>query len=174
MQQLDDLREKVMGYAKRSYNVLETGAGAFAGGLLEGKLGGKGLGPLPYNLLAGVGFLVASNFVDGRTNLGGERVSKHLENLGNGLIASYTSAWGYAFGKRWHDTGQAFGGGGRPWMYPYENGWPKGKVEAAQAAFAQAPLATAAGQWPTPPPSPEQMAQIALNMQAAYGAPVAS
>ena len=169
MQQLDTLREKVMGYAQRSYGVLETGAGAFAGGLLEGKLGGKGLGPLPFNLLAGVGFLVASNFVDGRTNLGGERLSKHLENFGNGLLASYTTAWGYAFGKRWRETGEAFGGGGRPWMYPYENGWPKPPL-AAPTTAGQWPTATP-GQWPSPPPSPQQMAQIALQMQAAANAP---
>ena len=175
MQQLDTLREKVMSYAKKGYGVLETGAAAWAGGLLEGKTNGAALGGvLPYNLLGGIGFLVASNFVAENKDLGGERTSKHLENIGNGLIASYTSALGYTFGKRWRETGQAFGGGGRPFLHPYENGWPKGKVEAAQAAFQQAPLATAAGQWPISDPTPEQMAQLALQMQYAAQAPSAS
>jgi hypothetical protein len=141
MQKLDGLREQITGYAQKSFGLLETGAGAWAGGLIEGRYGGAALGPLPYNLLAGVGFLIA-----GYANLGGDTYSKHLENIGNGFIASYTSALGYAFGKRWRETGKAFGGGGNPWLSPYENGWPKGKVEAAQTAFQEAP--------PMPPPPP--------------------
>jgi hypothetical protein len=140
MQKLDDLRGQITGYAQKSFGLLETGAGAWAGGLIEGKYGGAALGPLPYNLLAGVGFLIA-----GYANLGGDTYSKHFENLGNGFIASYTSALGYAFGKRWRETGSAFGGGGSPWLHPYENGWPKGGGAPA------VPPAAPAGP-PVPPP----------------------
>lgn len=159
MQKLDGLRGQITGYAQKSFGLLETGAGAWAGGMIEGKYGGAALGPLPYNLLAGVGFLIA-----GYANLGGAEYSKHMENIGNGFIASYTSALGYAFGKRWKETGHAFGGGGSPWMHPYENGWPKNLGAAAAAP-------TAAGQWPTMDPTPAQMAAIAQQMQAAANAP---
>jgi hypothetical protein len=159
MQKLDSLRAKITDYAHKSFGLLETGAGAWVGGLVEGKFGGAALGPLPYNLLAGVGFLVA-----GHMNLGGVQYSKHLENIGNGMVASYTSALGYSFGKRWRETGKAFGGGGSPWMHPYENGWPKHLQGAAAAPVA--------GQWPTTDPTPAQMAAIAQQMQAAAAAPV--
>ena len=158
MQKLDTLREQVKGYAHKGASLLETGAGAYAGGLIEGRYGGAALGPLPYNLLTGVGFLIA-----GYMNPGGH--GKHLENIGNGFVASYTSALGYAFGKRWRETGTAFGGGGNPWLSPYENGWPKKNLGAAAAA------PTAAGQWPTTDPTPAQMAAIAQQMQAAANSP---
>lgn len=147
MQKLDSMRETITGYAQRGFGLLETGAGAFAGGLLEGKTNGAALGGVvPYNLLGGVAFLVM-----GYANLGGDTYSKHFENVGNGLIASYTSAIGYKFGKRWAETGQAFGGGGSPWLHPYENGWPKpGAVApngAAAAPVAPPPMPPAAAGW---------------------------
>jgi hypothetical protein len=141
MQKLEGLRGTITGYAQRSFGLLETGGGAWVGGLIEGKWGGAALGPLPYNLLAGVGFLIA-----GYANLGGDTYSKHFENVGNGLVASYTSALGYAFGKRWRETGKAFGGGGNPWLSPYENGWPKPPVVAPNGA--PAPMGP-----PPPPPA---------------------
>jgi hypothetical protein len=159
MQKLDGLQATIKTYAQKSYGLLETGGGAWLGGLIEGKFGGAALGPLPYNLLAGVGFLVAANM-----KVGGDTYAKHFENLGNGLVASYTSALGYSFGKRWRETGKAFGGGGSPWLSPYENGWPKPPLAAASAP-------TAAGQWPTSDPTPAQMAAIAQQMQAAANSP---
>ena len=129
MQKLDGIREKFSGYAQKSFGLLETGAGAWAGGLIEGRFGGAALGPLPINLLAGAGFLIA-----GYAGLGGEKYSEHFNNLGNGLVASYTSAIGYAFGKRWKETGKMLGGGGHPWAHPYENGWPKAPAEAPPKA----------------------------------------
>ena len=82
------------------------------------------VGPLPVNLLIGAGLLVA-----GYANLGGEKYSEHFNNLGNGFVGSYLAATGFAFGKRWKETGKILGGGGHPWTHPYENGWPKGGAE---------------------------------------------
>ena len=125
MAKLDSIREKVTSYAQKSFGVLETGLGSWAGGVIEGKFNGASVGPLPLNLLLGAGFLVA-----GYANLGKEKYSEHFNNLGNGLVGSYLAATGYAFGKRWRETGKLIGGGGHPWTQPYENGWPKGAAEA--------------------------------------------
>ena len=161
MQKLDGIRVKISGYAQKSFGLLETGAGAWAGGMLEGRTGGMSVGPLPINLLVGAGLLVA-----GYANLGGERYSEHFNNLGNGFVGSYLAATGYAFGKRWKETGKILGGGGHPWTQPYENGWPKGG-EAPKAA----------GDWTggayvgQGDLSESQMAAIVQRMQAAAAAP---
>jgi hypothetical protein len=134
--------------------------------VLEGRLGGLSVGPLPVNLLIGVGFLGAGLLVAGHTS--GERYSEHFSNLGNGFVGSYLAATGYAFGKRWKETNSIFGGGGRPWTHPYENGWPKGVAEAPPKT---------SGDWGTNGAyvggdlSEEQMAAIVQRMQTAAAAP---
>ena len=122
MQKLDTIKGRLSEYAQKSFGLAETGFGAWAGGVLEGRTGGMAVGPLPLNLLLGAGFLVAGYATTGRM----EKYSEHLNNLGNGLVGSYLAATGYAFGKRWKETGKILGGGGHPWTAPYENGWPKG------------------------------------------------
>ena len=134
MKKLDGLREKFGGFAQRSIGTLETGAAAWLGGAIEGKTAGAALGPIPLNL--GVGALLLAA---GHLDLAGEKYSEHLNNIGNGFIGSYLAATGYAFGKRWKETGKILGGGGNPWFAPYENGWPKGNGVAAPV---------------TPPPPP--------------------
>lgn len=84
---------------------LEVAAGAFLGGAMEGKTAGKAIGPVPLNLLAGVVTWGAGHF-----GLVGDH-SHHLQNLGDGMIGSYAAATGYAWGKRWHETGKMFGHG---------------------------------------------------------------
>src|SRR5206468_424525 len=84
MKKLDGIRERVTGLAQKSFGFLETGAGAWAGGMLEGKTGGKSIGPLPVNLLVGAGLLAA-----GYANLGGDKYSDHFNHLGNGFVGSY-------------------------------------------------------------------------------------
>ena len=113
MQKLDGLRDKISGMAQRSFGTLETGAGAWLGGMLEGRTGGLSVGPVPVNLLAG-GVLLAIGYA----GLAKDH-SEHLSNIGNGLVGSYLAATGYAFGKRWKDTGKLLGGGGHPWTAPY-------------------------------------------------------
>ena len=121
MQKLDGLREKFAGITGRSIGTLETGVAAWLGGAIEGRTAGGSLGPVPINLGAGALLLVA-----GHLDLAGGQWSEHLNNIGNGFIGSYLAATGYAFGKRWKETGKMLGGGGSPWTQPYENGWPKG------------------------------------------------
>ena len=135
MQKLDGLRERISHYTRKSFGAIETGFGSFAGGLLEGRTQNMpGLGRLPVNLILGAGLLAA-----GYANVGGERYSSHWNNLGNGFIGSYLASAGYAFGKRWADTGKVFGGGaGNPLLDPYGNGWSKGPAAAP----------------PPPPPAP--------------------
>ena len=120
MQKLDGIREKFAGFTGRFVGTIEVAAGAFIGGALEGKTGGWAVGPLPINLGVGAAFLVL-----GHANLGDGRWSSDLNNVGNGFVGSYLAATGYAFGKRWKETGKMFGGGGHPWAHPYDApGWP--------------------------------------------------
>ena len=138
MQRLNTITEKIRDISQKSLGVLGSAGGAWAGGLMQGRLGGKGLGPIPYNLLTGIAFLVA-----GYTNVGDERFSEHFTNIGNGFVASYLAGAGQAFGKRWRETGKVFGGfEGRPWTHPYENGWPKGAPLPASP-----PMGTASSGW---------------------------
>ena len=119
MKKLDGMRAKFAGFTSKFVSTVETSAGAWLGGAIEGRTGGASIGPLPINL--GVGALL---LVGGHTNLAGAQYSEHLNQLGNGFIGSYLAATGYAFGKRWKDTGKILGGGGHPWTHPYENAAP--------------------------------------------------
>ena len=153
MKTLDGLREKFGGITQRAVSTIEMGAAAWAGGAIEGRTGGASVGPLPINLGVGVLLLAA-----GHLDLAGEKHSEHLNNIGNGFIGSYLAATGYAFGKRWKETGKILGGGGNPWTQPYENGWPKDQ-SAAPGPAVNGDLTEA------------QMAAIVERMQAAAGAP---
>lgn len=119
MKQLDTLRGKFAGVTGRFVNTFETAAGAWLGGTIEGRTDGASIGPLPVNLGIGTILLIGGHF-----KAAGEH-SEHLNQVGNGFIASYLAATGFAFGKRWKETGKLVGGGGRPWTSPYENGWAK-------------------------------------------------
>jgi hypothetical protein len=120
MQKFDGLREKISKGARTFFSVAETGAGAWLGGAIEGRTSGGSIGPVPINL--GIGALLLTA---GHLNLAGDTFSEHFNNLGNGFIGSYLAATGYAFGKRWKDSGHLLGGGGHPWSHPYETGWPQ-------------------------------------------------
>lgn len=137
MKKLDGLREKFSGITERFVGTIEVGAGAWLGGAIEGRTGGGTVLRVPINL--GVGALLLAA---GHLDLAGDQWSGHLNNLGNGLVGSYVAATGYAFGKRWKDTGKLFGGGGHPWTSPYETALPPPAVhgdlsEAQMAAIVQ-------------------------------------
>ena len=117
MQQLDGLRAKFAGITGRFVGTVETAAGAWLGGTIEGRTDGGTVLKVPINLGVGVLFLAA-----GHLEARGRAWSAHLNNLGNGFVGSYIAATGYAFGKRWKETGKIFGGGGHPWSHPYD-GW---------------------------------------------------
>jgi hypothetical protein len=121
MQKLDGIRSKVAARLSGFVGTLEVGAGAWLGGVVEGRTSGASLPVLglPINLGVAAALLAA-----GHLNAGGEEWSSHFNNLGNGFLGSYAAATGYAFGKRWKDTGKVLGGGGHPWVSPYaEPGW---------------------------------------------------
>jgi len=138
MQKLDALVEKHANGKSRWVGTAETFGGAWLGGTLEGRTAGAALGPLPYNLGVGIALIGASHF-----DVGGQRWGQDLQNLGNGFVSSWAAATGYAFGKRWKESGKAFGGGGHPWSHPYENGWSN-----------SAPIAPPAGPPVGPPIAP--------------------
>ena len=165
MKKLDGLREKFGGITQRAVSTIEMGAGAWLGGAIEGRTAGAALGPVPINLGVGALLLVASHL-----DLAGPVYSDHLNNIGNGFIGSYLAATGYAFGKRWKETGKILGGGGNPWTQPYENGWPKTVAPAAPAPAVNGDWGNGAyvGQGDL---TEAQMAAIVQRMQQAAGAP---
>jgi len=137
MKKLDGLREKFSGITSRFMGTVTTGAGAWLGGAIEGRTAGGTVLKVPINLGIGAVLLAA-----GHLDLAGEQYSEHLNNFGNGFIGSYVAATGYAFGKRWKETGKLFGGGGHPWVSPYENGWAHGETPAVHGALSEAQMAS--------------------------------
>lgn len=128
---LDQLKGKISGYAQRGLGTLEVGAGAFIGGVVEGRTeGGALFGTIPYNLAAGAALLAV-----GHLDLAGEEYSEHINNVGNGLLAGFIASKGYAFGQNWHNSGSlrsAFGGGGGGGAPSLPPPVVQGEVDAAQ------------------------------------------
>jgi len=123
MKKIDGWREKAAARAGFFFSSLETGAGAYLGGALEGWTKGGEIPVLnvPWNLGIGGALLAASYF-----DVAGTGWSGHINNLGNGFLSSYFAATGYAFGKRFRETGKLLGGGGSPWGDPYgAPGWTR-------------------------------------------------
>ena len=121
MKKLDGIREQSLTRRNRLLGSAETTVGAWLGGAIEGRTSG-GTVPLlgiPINLGIGALLLVVGHF-----DLAGDKFSSHVSNVGDGFIGSYAAATGYAFGKRWHEKGKAFGGGGNTWEHPYVDGGP--------------------------------------------------
>jgi len=131
MRKLDGLREKFSGITERFVGTLEVGAGAWLGGAVEGRTGGGTVLKVPMNLGLGAVLLAA-----GHLDLAGGQWSGHLNNIGNGFIGSYVAATGYAFGKRWKETGKMFGGGGHPWTQPYGEVAPAVHGDLSEAQMA--------------------------------------
>jgi hypothetical protein len=141
MKKLEGIREKAAATVGRFVSTLETGAGAWLGGAIEGKTGGATL-PLniPVNLGVGAGLLAAAHF-----DVAGPQWSDHLNNLANGFISSYAAATGYAFGSNWRkgSFGSALRGMGHPYDLP---GAVSGDLSEAQmAAIVSRMQAAAAG-----------------------------
>src|SRR4029077_1839445 len=121
MLKFEGLRNKFDGWKGRATSTIENLGGAWLGGALEGRTGGAAVGPLPLHLGVGAVLLGASHF-----GVGGDRWGQDLHNVGNGFVGSWLAATGYAFGKRWQESGKIFGGGGHPWTQPYAPGGSPG------------------------------------------------
>jgi|SRR6185436_17550205 len=123
MRKLDGIRERLSGITGRFIGTIEVGAASWLGGALEGRTSGGTLLKVPYNLGIGVLFLALGHGV-GQTESGVASYSDHFNNLGNGFIGSYLAATGYAWGKKWKETGKLFGN--HSWSQAYagnEMGW---------------------------------------------------
>jgi hypothetical protein len=112
MKVVDGFREKAQATAQRFFSTFETGAGAWLGGAVEGRTGGGTVMKVPMNLGIGGVLLAVAHF-----DVAGKEWSSHINNLANGFIGSYVAATGYAFGKRWKETGKLWGG--HSWSQPY-------------------------------------------------------
>jgi hypothetical protein len=124
-------REKFSAVTEGAIRLVEVGGGAWLGGMLEAKTGQGTFMHVPINLGIGVA-LSAAGFLD----LAGE-YSEHLNNVGDGFIASYAAATGYNFGKNWKETGKLFGARSAPAPLP--------SPAAAPPVPAPHPAAAAAG-----------------------------
>lgn len=125
---LAGIQDTIRHITHRARGGLEVAAGAWLGGAVEGYSGGAKFLHVPVNLLAGFVALGLGNWPKLAGNF-----SDDLNNLGNGLIASYTSAVGYSYGKNVKATGKWFGG--HSWTSPYE--LPGGAKTGAELSEAQ-------------------------------------
>jgi hypothetical protein len=105
-------REKFSAITEGAVRLAEVGAGAWLGGMIEGKTSQATFMHVPINLGVGVA-LAGAGFLD----LAGA-YSEHLANVGDGFIASYAAATGYNFGKNWKETGKLFGAKAAPAPLP--------------------------------------------------------
>jgi|SRR6185436_14415955 len=116
MAKLDGIRTRLGGITHRFIGTIEVGGAAWVGGALEGRTSGASLGPMPYNLGIGAVFLTVGH-LNLANRAGGPDYSDHFNNLGNGFIGSYLAAVGYAWGKKWKDTGKL--SGNHSWSQAY-------------------------------------------------------
>lgn len=140
---LEKLREKLSGTTARAVRTLEVSAAAVVGGVIQGKAGPEGahIMHVPTDLGLGLALNVLGYF-----DAAGDEYSEHLNNLGDGFLASYLSNIGFGWGNTWRTTGKLnlFG--------------PKG----AAAGLPAAPPVMAQGEI-----SPNQMAEIVERVRAA-------
>lgn len=112
---LEALREKLSGTTARAVRTLEVSAAALAGGVIQGKAGPEGahLFHVPIDLGLGLALNVLGYF-----DAAGDEYSEHLNNLGDGFLASYLSNVGFGWGNSWRTTGKLFGAKAAPAALP--------------------------------------------------------
>jgi hypothetical protein len=103
---LEKMREKLSGTTAKAVRTLEVSAAALAGGVLQGKAGPEGahIFHVPVDLGLGLALNVLGYF-----DAAGDEYSDHLNNLGDGFLASYLSNVGFGWGNTWRTTGKLFG-----------------------------------------------------------------
>jgi hypothetical protein len=130
-QKLEAVQGKISDIAGKFLGTVETTAGAWLGGMIEGRTSGDTFMRVPYNLGIGAVLLALGHWP-------GLVKSQHLaegaDNLAKGFIGSYAAAVGFNFGKRWKENGlkHAFGGGFNPYALP--DAKASGELNQAQMA----------------------------------------
>ncbi len=125
---------------------VEVNGAAFLGGLAQGKAGPDGghfLG-VPVEAWLGAGLEALGYF-----GVGGDQLSEHAINLGDGFLAAWTSSVGFQVGTNWRTKGHLFGG-------------HRDSPALAAANGAAANSAAVKGEI-----SPQQMAQIVARVRGA-------
>lgn len=100
---LENLREKLSGTTAKAVRTLEVSAAAIAGGVIQGKAGPDGatIAHVPVDLGLGLALNVLGYF-----DAAGEEYSGHLNNFGDGFLASYLSNMGFHYGNKWREEGK--------------------------------------------------------------------
>jgi len=127
---------------------LEVNGAAFLGGLGQGMVGKDGKNFLGMPLEAWAGLVLEGV---GYFGVGGQ-LAEHAINVGDGLLASWTSSLGFQAGANWRTTGQWFG----------HKDSHKDSPALAAANGAAANGAAVKGEI-----SPQQMAQIVARVRGA-------
>jgi hypothetical protein len=107
---LDSVKERLEGATTKLVRTVEVGAAAIAGGMIQGKAGPDGATVMKVPVDLGAGLLLN---VAGYFNAAGQH-SDHLNNLGDGFLASYLSSLGFGIGNTWRTTGKLFGAKSTP------------------------------------------------------------
>lgn len=102
---LEKLREKLSGVTARAVRTLEVGTGALLGGVVTGHAGPDGgkIAHVPIDLGAGLILNLLGYF-----DAAGDEYSPHLNNFGDGFLASYLSSLGFGIGNNKRTTGTWF------------------------------------------------------------------
>ena len=100
---IEGLKERLTGATRKAVRTIEVAAAAGAGGLIQGKAGPEGshVMHVPTDLGLGLGLNLLGYF-----NAAGDQYSEHLNNLGDGFLASFTSSVGFGWGDSWRKTGK--------------------------------------------------------------------
>ena len=146
-ERFDKHRVGITRATKKVVGTLETAAAAAAGGIIQGRAGEDGSHVLGVPTDLGLG--LALNFL-GHFGAAGD-YSDHLNHLGDGFLASFTSSVGFGWGTAWRQNGKfsfhkhpaGLPPGGGPGLPPGTA--VKGEISPAQMADIVARVRAAAG-----------------------------
>lgn len=99
---LESVKERLSGTTKKAVRTLEVATAAGIGGVIQGRAGepGSSVMGIPTDLGLGLALNLAGYF-----DAAGD-YSDHLNNLGDGFLASFTSSVGFGWGNNWRQTGK--------------------------------------------------------------------
>ena len=136
---LEKMKEKLSGATAKAVRTLEVSSAALVGGIIQGKSGpdtGKGEGKflhVPIDLGAGLALNLLGYF-----DAAGDEYSSHLNNFGDGFLASYLSNLGFGMGNNWRLSGKfSLGGGTTPTLPPGTTTAPAVAGEVSPQAMAE-------------------------------------